>query len=80
VWENTSTGERVIWLMNGTTRASTAMTTPVATAWRIVGAADFNADTKPDLVFENPSTKARAVWYMNGTTKSGSANFAAPET
>jgi len=33
-----------------------------------VGAADFNADGKPDIVWRHTTTGANAVWYMNGVS------------
>jgi hypothetical protein len=34
--------------------------------WTVVGAADFNADGHPDLVWQNDMTRQLAVWYMGG--------------
>ena len=39
-------------------------------SWHIVGAADFNADGHPDLVWQNPTNPnagAAQIWYMGGT-------------
>jgi RHS repeat-associated protein len=41
--------------------------------WRIVGAADFNHDTKPDLVWRNAATGQNVVWFMNDTVATGFA-------
>jgi hypothetical protein len=68
VWENTTTGDRYVWLMNGTTFTSSVFIGNVGTAWHIAGTGDFNGDGKPDLVFENTTTGDRYVWLMNGTT------------
>jgi hypothetical protein len=68
VWENTSTGDRYVWLMNGTTFTSSVFVGNVGTAWHIAGTGDFNGDGKPDLVFENTTTGDRYIWLMNGTT------------
>ena len=35
-----------------------------------VGVADFNGDTKPDLIWRNSVTGQNAVWYMDGLTLS----------
>jgi hypothetical protein len=40
----------------------------VSTDWRIVGAADFNADGQTDLIWENITTGDRYLWLMSGTT------------
>jgi hypothetical protein len=39
--------------------------------WKIVGAADFNADGRADLFWRNERTGLMAVWYMDGATFSG---------
>jgi len=36
------------------------------TLWRIVAAADMNADGSPDLVWQHSATGHLAVWLMNG--------------
>lgn len=71
-WQNSSTGERQIWSMNGTTHTSTATLGSVPTSWNIVASADFNGDGKKDLVWQNTSTGQIAVWTMNGATRLGS--------
>ncbi len=67
--ENVVTGERTLWLMNGTTVANTVtIGTDADINWHMVGAGDFNSDGKPDILWQNLSTGARRVWMMNGTT------------
>jgi hypothetical protein len=68
VWQNTSTGERVIWLMNGSSVLSTNTFTHVSTQWQIATVGDFNGDGHPDLIWQNTSTGERSVWFMNGIT------------
>ena len=47
VWENTSTGKRVIWFMNGTTFSSSFNLGIVSPDWRIAAVADFNRTASP---------------------------------
>ena len=68
VWQNTTTGERYVWLMSGTTFTSSVSLGVVSTPWQIAGTGDFNGDGKPDLVWQNTATGDRYVWLMNGTT------------
>ena len=68
LWENTTTGERAIWLMQGTVYQSAASLGTLSNAWRIAGAADFNGDGQTDILLENSSTGSRMVWIMNGTS------------
>jgi hypothetical protein len=71
VWHDRSTGDLKIWLMTGTTAARYATPTParLAAPWRLLRAADYNNDGKPDLLFENGTTRELLVWYMNGTAR-----------
>ncbi|HVU16646.1 MAG TPA: FG-GAP-like repeat-containing protein [Candidatus Didemnitutus sp.] len=70
LWEDTSTGDRSFWVMNGTSLSSFAYLAGIPTDWHIVGKGDFNGDGMPDLVWENLSTGDRTVWLMNGTSLS----------
>jgi len=75
LWQNHSTGRLVLWLMNGAARTASVTPNPssVGETWRAVGAADFNGDGKPDILWQNPTTGQLVVWYMNGATRTGSA-------
>ena len=67
-WENTVTGDRGFWLMNGTTLVSWADLGLVTTDWHIAATADFNGDGQTDILWENAVTGACGFWLMNGTT------------
>ena len=71
LWQNTSTGERKIWLMNGTTMSSEVSLGTVALDWQFAGTGDYNGDGKPDILWQNTTTGERGVWLMNGTAVSG---------
>jgi Matrixin/FG-GAP-like repeat len=77
LWQNSSTGARQIWVMNGTVHAATVNLGTVSTQWNIVASADFNGDGKVDIVWENSSTGQCVVWFMNGTTFISAANLPA---
>jgi hypothetical protein len=71
VWRNKTTGQNVVWLMDGTTFSSYAEIMQVAdTNWQIVGTGDFNGDGKTDILWRNKSTGQNIVWLMDGTTYS----------
>ena len=66
LWENTSTGEHCVWLMNGTTFGSSVAIGSLPVEWRIAATGDFNGDGQPDLLWENTGTGERYLWLMNG--------------
>jgi Matrixin/FG-GAP-like repeat len=76
LWQNSSTGARQIWVMNGTVHAATANLGTLSTQWNIVASADFSGDGKVDIVWENSSTGQCVVWFMNGSTFISAANLA----
>jgi feruloyl esterase len=66
LWRDTS-GDVGIWVMNGTTIASTAVLGNVATTWSVVGTGDLNGDSYGDILWRDTSGNLGA-WFMNGTT------------
>jgi hypothetical protein len=68
LWQNSVNGQRVIWVMNGTSYSSYVDLGIVATSWKIVGSADFNADGNQDILWGNRVTGQRVIWLMNGTS------------
>jgi hypothetical protein len=71
IWQNITTGERRVWLMNGTAFSSEVSYGTVGLDWQIVGAADYNVDGHVDIVWQNTITGESGIWLMNGTTLSG---------
>ena len=80
LWQNSSTGQRVIWLMNGTTHQSTVNLGTVPTTWSIVGSSDFNGDAKADILWQNSSTGQRLIWIMNGTVHTSNVSLGTVST
>jgi hypothetical protein len=78
IWQNPSTGAAQIWYMGGTNGATITSSASISSgnSWRIMGAADFDADGHPDLVGQNPSNGAAQIWYMNNATYLSAANIA----
>ncbi len=81
LWENPSTGEHLIWFMNGAAFAgSWADLGSVPTAWQVAAVADFNGDGQPDILWENASTGEHLIWFMNGATYAGWADLGSQPT
>lgn len=74
LWQNTSTGDRSIWLMSGATwdGSSYALLPTVSTTWTMQASGDFNADGNSDIVWQNTVTGDRSIWFMSNTTWGGS--------
>ena len=73
LWQNTTTGERSIWVMSGTSYSSAVLLPNVPTAWSIAGSGDFNADGQADIVWQNLTTGDRSIWFMNGNSYASAA-------
>src|SRR5205823_2959991 len=74
LWRNSSTGQNVLWLMNGATVASApALPTVADLNWIIAGAGDFSGDGKADILWHDTVTGQNQVWLMNGGTVASSA-------
>jgi hypothetical protein len=73
-WQNSVTGERVVWVMNGTSHTKTVSLGHVSTNWNIAAVADFNGDGKRDLLWQS-TTGQSVVWLLNGTSVSATAPF-----
>jgi glucose/arabinose dehydrogenase len=67
LWENTATGDRAIWYLNGTDIDSFGYLAGIPTEWTIVATADFDGDGQTDILWEDTSTGDRSIWLMNGT-------------
>ncbi|MCU1350634.1 MAG: hypothetical protein JWO56_3664, partial [Acidobacteria bacterium] len=75
VLRNQSTGANALWLMNGTSYASTVNLDWLPSAFRIDGSADFDGDGQPDLLLRNYTNGNNALWLMNGTAVKAIVNL-----
>lgn len=73
VWQHDVTGLLSIWRMDGNTylggKALYPDSGPSDPDWRVVGVADLNGDTHPDLLLQHRLYGYIATWLMNGTTR-----------
>jgi len=67
LWENASSGDRGIWIMNGTVPAAWVNLPTISLDWRIAGAGDFNGDRQTDILWENVGSGDHGLWIMNGS-------------
>jgi subtilase family serine protease len=80
VWQNTSTGERAVWFMNGINFLSSDMFATVPTQWQICATADLSNDGHLDLIWQNTTTGERAVWVTDGLNLISAEVFATVPT
>jgi FG-GAP-like repeat len=70
IWENINTYQVILWYMGGSGGAVLQSASWISSGgepgWRVAGAADFNADGIPDILWENNSSRQVLVWYMGG--------------
>jgi len=69
LWENGTSGQLYVWLMNGITLVSSGSPGTVNDpTWQIKGKGDFDGDGKADILWQNSTSGQLYVWLMNGTT------------
>ena len=67
LFSNIVTGERQLWLMNGTAISSIVSLGVYSTDWVFDYAADFTKDGRTDILASNTVTGERAIWIMDRT-------------
>jgi hypothetical protein len=74
LWRHATSGENVLWFMNGADLVSGTFTTPSALAdvrWSMVGTGDFDLDGSPDILWRHGVSGENVLWYMNGSVLAG---------
>jgi hypothetical protein len=72
LWQHQTEGWLMMWTMNGPRRLGSQFLEPDRRTnfnWQIAGIADFNGDTKPDLLWYNIVDGSLEIWMMNGTVR-----------
>jgi hypothetical protein len=70
LFQNTSTGGILVWLMNGAALREQVWMTPAGVSdanWRISAVGDFDGDTRADLIIQNLADGRMVAWLLNGT-------------
>lgn len=67
LWQNTTSGNVSIWLMNGANAPTTVGLGVVPTAtYAVLGIGDFNGDGTSDILWQNTTnSNVLSVWLMN---------------
>ncbi|MEQ9399199.1 MAG: putative Ig domain-containing protein [Longimicrobiales bacterium] len=74
-WENTVTGQRFMWLLQGTTVDQGGSLSSVQTRWTMDASADMTGDGLADILWTNHTTGERYVWYMSGLADIGGGSL-----
>ena len=72
IFQHQADGRLAIWLMNGHTLVTGFALIPDRAPdlnWKVRGAADFDSDTRPDLIFQNEVTGEVFIWRMFEATR-----------
>jgi hypothetical protein len=77
LWQNTTSGDVAIWLMNGQVAHAAGVGNVPRSVWKIVGTGDFNGDGKSDILWQDTSGNV-AIWLMNGVQVARAAGVGCP--
>jgi uncharacterized delta-60 repeat protein len=73
-WRNSTTGQNLVWFMNGTAKISERLINDVGgdrlvpgNDWKIKATADFNKDGNLDILWRNSVTGQNIVWNLGGS-------------
>jgi len=73
LWRLSTTGQTIMWLMNGTqVGAAIPFLSGGTGAWYVGAVADFNRDERDDMAWFNAAGTSAFVWYLDGTPAPGS--------
>jgi chitodextrinase len=76
LWRNSASGANQLWLMSGTSIASTVSINAMPDlTWAIAAAGDFDGDGKSDILWRNATTGQNTIWFMNGPAVATSSSI-----
>jgi hypothetical protein len=68
VWYDPTSGQVVIWFVNGTDVTGGGSPGEAGSPWAIVGQRDFNGDGRSDILWRDGSSGQLLIWFLNGST------------
>jgi len=76
LWRHGILGTNSVWLMDGAARVTVGpsggpLDTVPDGAWQVVGAGDFNADGKTDILWRHAVSGSNSIWLMDGVNRIG---------
>jgi uncharacterized repeat protein (TIGR01451 family) len=80
LWRHDTSGENVLWYMNGVNLVSGTFTLPATLTdvrWKMAGVGDFNRDGKVDILWHHSTVGQIVLWYMDNSVLL-SGTFATP--
>jgi FG-GAP-like repeat/Lectin C-type domain len=85
LWRNQSSGDNAIWLKDGTNLNSFSaagqkfITRVQDTNWKMITAADFDGDSRADILWRNDVTGENAVWFMDASSTTADGRYTSNE-
>ncbi|MGF1567531.1 MAG: DUF4347 domain-containing protein [Nodosilinea sp.] len=72
LWRNVSTGQTVVWFMDGLDPTGSVELLAVDPSWRPSGVSDYNSNGIPnDILWRNDAADLTTIWFMDQTTLVG---------
>ena len=68
-WRDGSTGQNVVWILQGGLKTGAHVLGSNATAYTVEGIADFDGDGDADVLFRNNSTGQSIIWVLENGVK-----------
>src|SRR5262249_10068578 len=65
LWRNGTSGQAVIWLLNGASVIGAGSPGTVTTDWAVAGTGVFNGDGFGDVLWYNTGTGQVVIWFLN---------------
>ena len=78
VWQNASTGQAVLWFMDGQGNEQSGKNIQNGASFpgsNLMGAGDLNSDGKCDLMWQNTSNGQVYIWFMDGQGNQQSGRY-----